>query len=154
MSDEKLLDRIKKLYALNHSTHHLLHQYITKTTNYPLSPPQYWLLRLLKDNGTCTPTDVAQTMGVTSGAVTSLADRLYKQDLINRERSKKDRRVVELSLTTKGEEVIVNINRERLSQLIEVCSRLSEEDISNTIYVYSKVKNILEELLSEGQRGE
>lgn len=154
MSDEKLLESIKKLYELSHSTHHLLHQYISKSTKYPLSPPQFWLLRLLEKHGTCTPSDVAQTMGVTSGAVTSLADRLYKQELITRERSKKDRRVVELSLTTKGKEIIELLSQERLSQLSEVCSRLSEEDISNTIHFYSKINNILEELLSEEQRGE
>lgn len=154
MADENFLEQTRKLYDLNHSINHLLHQYITKNTNISLSPAQCWFLRLLKKNGTCTPSDVAQIMGVTSGAITSLADRLYKQELINRERSKRDRRVVELSLTSKGKEMILELEQELLKHLTEIWSRLSDEDIKITSYIFTKVKNILEELLSEGQRSE
>lgn len=154
MTDEKILERASQIYELNHTTSHLIYQYITKTTKYPLSPSQRWLLWLLKEHGTRTPSDVAQVMGVTSGAVTSLADRLCKQNLINRERSKKDRRVVELSLTPKGEEMIEAIQQEILTRLAEICSKLTEDDIQNAKHIFTKVKTILEELLSEGQRRE
>lgn len=54
------------------------------------------------DNKDATPTDVARTLMVTLGTVTTSLNNLERKGYIERVRSTKDRRVVHLYLTKKG----------------------------------------------------
>ncbi|SDV47618.1 MarR family winged helix-turn-helix transcriptional regulator [Chitinasiproducens palmae] len=69
-----------------------------------LSGKQAIALKLIH-SGRCTAAEIAREYGLEASAVTRLLDRLEDGGLVTRERSVADRRVVELSLTVKGEEV-------------------------------------------------
>ncbi|HUV39423.1 MAG TPA: MarR family transcriptional regulator [Planctomycetota bacterium] len=50
--------------------------------------------------------ELSSALGVTMGAATNLVDRLLASELVERERGKKDRRVVRVKLTDTGREAL------------------------------------------------
>ncbi|WP_226035205.1 MarR family winged helix-turn-helix transcriptional regulator [Aquibacillus saliphilus] len=58
---------------------------------------------------------------VTSGASTGIADKLESLDLIERQRSKVDRRVVTVVLSKKGENLVQDKKKNMLSYINTFC---------------------------------
>ena len=73
-----------------------------KVAEYDLTAPQFGVLEALYHVGPLSLGDLAEKLLVTGGNVTYVMDRLEAQDLVSRERSGDDRRVVRAHLTTKG----------------------------------------------------
>jgi DNA-binding MarR family transcriptional regulator len=66
----------------------------------------HWVtLMCLRDGLASTCADISRHMNHDSGATTRLVDQLEKRGLVERTRSKTDRRVVHLSLTAEGKAV-------------------------------------------------
>lgn len=139
-------NKLEEFVSLNESLHRLMQGYLTKNLNTNLSLPQMFLLDILRKNGTCTPSSIAQIMGVTSGAITSLADRLHKQGLITRERSESDRRVVMITLTDSGLELMKKVQRQTFDHLAIIFSKLPEGDIDNLISIYYRLHNVIKSM--------
>jgi DNA-binding MarR family transcriptional regulator len=68
-------------------------------------------------DGTMTLSDLAREMLLRSNGAVQLADRLAAQGLVCRTRSESDRRSVRVSLTAKGEAVLVRLAMLHLDQL-------------------------------------
>jgi DNA-binding MarR family transcriptional regulator len=66
---------------------------------------QAWILHLIASGRCRNPSDIAQECEIDLGAVTRLLDRVEKRGLLQRMRSTKDRRVVQLELTEQGTSV-------------------------------------------------
>ncbi|HSD07438.1 MarR family transcriptional regulator [Flavobacterium sp.] len=64
--------------------------------------PQYLALLTLWENGTQTVNQIGEKLLLDSGTLTPLLKRLEQKELLNRNRSASDERVVEISLTEKG----------------------------------------------------
>ena len=73
-----------------------------------LTAPQLVVLHALKSDGEMSPSHLAKTVSLSQATVTSIVDRLVKADLVVRNKSDQDRRVVMLGLTPKGLEMTVN----------------------------------------------
>jgi len=71
-------------------------------TPFKLRPVEFTILVLLRDNGSATPKQLAQTLGVSPPNVTVLIDRLVERDLLQRQRSDTDGRALNLRLTDRG----------------------------------------------------
>ncbi len=67
---------------------------------------EWVLLRNLYDNPGLPPSELADRLGVTRGAVTKLADKLIVRSLIERTSSPGDGRAQSLSLTAKGRALV------------------------------------------------
>ncbi len=70
-----------------------------------LSMPQYCLLGILTPEGV-SMTTVAKALRCTSAAVTGLVDRMERGGFIRRTPAKSDRRVLLLTTTAKGQQVL------------------------------------------------
>ncbi|MEG6615510.1 MarR family transcriptional regulator [Peptococcaceae bacterium 1198_IL3148] len=138
--------KIKEFIGLNESLHRLFQNYMTKRLNSTLSLPQMFLLHILLQQGPCTPSHIAQLMGVTSGAITSLADRLHKQNLITRERSESDRRVVMITLSDEGRQLYNKLESESVEHLTALFNKLPAEDVDNLINILYKIYDIISSL--------
>jgi len=77
-----------------------------KVAEYDLTAPQFGVLEALYHLGPLSLGELAEKLLVTGGNVTYVMDRLESQDLVARERSGDDRRVVRAHLTTKGRATI------------------------------------------------
>ncbi|MGN8048215.1 MarR family winged helix-turn-helix transcriptional regulator [Curtobacterium sp. 22159] len=68
-------------------------------------------LVLISDTGYSTPTEVAGYLGLTSGAVTNMIDRMTAADLVERAPNPNDRRGSLLRLRPEGETVVADYRR-------------------------------------------
>jgi len=67
---------------------------------------QLWVLAELRRNPGMRVTELARAMAVHQTTASNLIERLVREKLIKRERSDADQRVVNLSLTAKGSEIV------------------------------------------------
>jgi MarR family transcriptional regulator, organic hydroperoxide resistance regulator len=93
-----------------------------------LTQNQIMLLVQLRLIGRLSITDVAERFIVTPGAASSMCDKLEEQELIERVRTKEDRRVVYIQLTAQGEERILHMfggfTAEELTKLSDVLQQI------------------------------
>lgn len=107
------------------------------------------LLKKLWHGGPSTVSDIADAMGVTMAAVSSLTDRLVKGGLITRERSDLDRRVVMISLTPAGRDEIakhMESNRKKISLVFE---EMGVEKVKLLLEAITYIKAGLENCLQD-----
>jgi len=64
--------------------------------------PQYLVLLVLWEFGECTVKELGEKLYLDSGTLTPLLKRMQEANLVTRDRSKKDERVVVIRLTEKG----------------------------------------------------
>jgi DNA-binding MarR family transcriptional regulator len=111
----------------------------SKKTMCGMNYTQFKLLFTLHTSGTHKVSDIADILGLTSGAITGIADKLVAEDWISRERASNDRRVVYIALTAKGQEMVDEIlesQKETFSSLFNV---LPEEDIQHLRRIFSEL---------------
>ncbi len=113
-------------------------------TEYNLSFPQFKMLHLLKRTGPQRVSHLAETLGLTSAAITGLTDRLLIEGYVERERAVKDRRVVFITITDKGTKLIQQIteNHEESTQTIFIS--LDDEDIKHLKRIFTAMLDNLE----------
>ncbi|AHN23831.1 MarR family transcriptional regulator [Lysinibacillus sphaericus] len=95
-----------------------------------LSQNQLILLLQLKINGGMKATEIADFFSVTPGAVTSMCDKLEKLNFVQRVRESEDRRVVNMKLTTEGEqkvqEIFLKLPQEKLTEIANVLTDVNQ----------------------------
>ncbi|MFD1426392.1 MarR family winged helix-turn-helix transcriptional regulator [Kroppenstedtia sanguinis] len=96
---------------------------------FPITPPQFTALLLLNDEGDMTIGDLSQKMYLACSTMTDLVDRMEKNELVDRIRDNRDRRVVRIQLLQKGKEIIQDVMEARRSYLSQVLSGFSEEEV-------------------------
>jgi DNA-binding MarR family transcriptional regulator len=93
-----------------------------------LTPREVNLLILLGDRGELIMTELAAAIDVPLSTATRLADRLYKKELIHRERSDRDRRVVVVQASEKGRLLHETFKRQHLDASFKMLAILTEEE--------------------------
>lgn len=68
-----------------------------------LSGPQLLLMKAIGEGGRISAGQLARTVNLSQGTVTTILDRLEKKELIQRERSPEDKRRIFVSLSSEGE---------------------------------------------------
>jgi DNA-binding MarR family transcriptional regulator len=88
----------------------LMHRVIDqKACPLGLTANQWRPLLLIRHRGIDTPAEIARAMGVDTGAITRMLDRLEAKGFLRRERVSEDRRVVKIVLTDQGSEAATRI---------------------------------------------
>ncbi|MCD1260309.1 MarR family transcriptional regulator [Paenibacillus athensensis] len=106
-----------------------------------LTEGQLHVLELLEANDRMKPSDLIEYLATTPAAVTTLLDRMEKNDLIARERDEKDRRIVWVNVTDKGKAECERGVRIREELLHSYLSRVSAHNQKVLIYLLGKVAN-------------
>jgi len=71
-----------------------------------LTAAQFRVLQLVAETGETTAKQIAVRMGITQATVTSLVDKLVSHDLVTREKSEHDRRMIDIRITEAGRDVL------------------------------------------------
>jgi len=90
---------------------------------YGVTAKQFKVLIILAQFGIDTPAEVARYLGLDSGSITRMLDRLEHKALIERQRSESDRRQVRLVLTREGQclaDRLPHIGAEAMNELVGV----------------------------------
>ena len=77
--------------------------------HFPITPPQFEALHLLKDFGDMTVGELSSKMFLAFSTITDLIDRMEANQLVERVRNPNDRRVVRIHLKEKGREIIKEV---------------------------------------------
>ena len=71
-----------------------------------LTAAQLRVLQIVVEKGHCTATEISKRMRISQATVTSLVDKLVRQEMVSRERSQTDRRQTNIVATAKGRQAI------------------------------------------------
>jgi len=113
--------------------------------NTVLTPPQFGLLWCLNCAKKLTMTELAEKLDLSHGAATGLVDRLEKLDLIERQRSEDDRRVVSVVLSGQGLQLIERVNAKRHAILRNILKDLTPQERQTIL----KIDQILKDKLNQ-----
>ncbi|ALS27066.1 MarR family transcriptional regulator [Paenibacillus cisolokensis] len=102
------------------------------------------LLLLLAEGGPQKVTAIAETLNITNGAVTGVADRLIELGLVKRERGEADRRVVLLDITDAGRELVSFIYKKRIQLMNRLFRDMSIEEMTELIGFFERMVRNLE----------
>lgn len=108
--------------------------------------PQFLGLSFLHHNPGSPVKAFAATLGLQLSSASGLIDRMVRNGLIRRERSKTDRRVVLLTLKSKGERMVDEILEQKKQSVAEIFAPLSAEERTTYLELMQKVVGNLDEL--------
>lgn len=108
-----------------------------------ITDTQYIVLRSLR-KGSCNTSYLAQVLGVTLSAVTALVNRLYKMELVERERKEVDRRQVWISITVRGLKVLKDVEDKRYLLMAVYLSRLPDSEREEALQMLKRMIALFE----------
>jgi len=88
---------------------------------------------MLEKHGEQKVSELSLKMGLSDSTVSGILDRLEQKDIIKRERTKNDRRVVKISLTGKSKELCNDFRKKREEFFTQLLKSLSEQEIKDII---------------------
>ena len=95
-------------------------------------------------------TDIAQWIERSTNSVTMIVDRMVKAGLLRRVRDRSDRRVVNVFITSKGEDALKPANIATMEFFRQVMSPLSHEDAHTFVGLFTMINYKMLELLNPG----
>jgi DNA-binding MarR family transcriptional regulator len=90
-------------------SNHVSHAFAAKLADKEVTVAEWSLMRALYGKEPTSPSQLADEMGLTRGAITKLADRLIAKSLIRREPSANDGRAQTLALTDRGSALVPDL---------------------------------------------
>jgi len=104
-----------------------------------LTLPQMHTLEILGSNGDLRMTELAGKMGITTGSLTVLVDRLERGGFVVRKPHEKDRRSIRVRLTPEGERLFVEHHtlHDQLTQ--EILCVLTPEEAAQFVSMLQKI---------------
>lgn len=115
-------------YWLRQVSNHVSRSFARKLLAKEVTVAEWALLRVLHGRNPAIPSQVADDMGLTRGAITKLADRLAAKGLLAREPSPGDARSHRLRLTPRGAAFVPELARLADRNEVECFAGLPEAD--------------------------
>jgi DNA-binding MarR family transcriptional regulator len=105
--------------------------------------PQFLVLNFLHQSGESKMTELAKFMKVTTAAMTGIVDRLVREKYAVRHYDPKDRRIIKIKLTTKGDNLVDKANQQRRDMIIRVFGRISSGERQDYLRILTHIYEIL-----------
>ncbi|MBX3437242.1 MAG: MarR family transcriptional regulator [Planctomycetaceae bacterium] len=93
-------------YWLRYVSNHVSHAFAKKVEAQDVTVAEWVLLRQMFDTGAANPSQLAEAIGMTRGAVSKLVERLCQKKLAMRSASEGDRRYQTVELTVSGRRLV------------------------------------------------
>ena len=107
--------------------------------DYGVTAAQFKVLIIVAQYGVDTPAELCRYLGLDSGSMTRMLDRLEQKDLIARSRCPEDRRQVRVELTEEGQKLadrLPHIGAEAMNELVGV---LAADELATLTAILTKV---------------
>lgn len=111
---------------------------------------QFWAIRTVSGLETASLGTVARYLGVSPPSVCANVDELEEAGLVRRQRSARDRRTVELSLTPAGRKVEARVWREIGRVMMDAGRGIDPNDVTAAVRLFREIARRLE---SDGPAG-
>jgi DNA-binding MarR family transcriptional regulator len=113
-----------------------------KVSHYGLTPTQFFLLIALYEENGILITALAKKVALDKSTLTSLLDRLERDDLIQRTAHPTDRRIIQIYLTPKAEAMRDDLLRIYSEVNGLFLSRLTSEELKNFEEILGKFERV------------
>ncbi len=113
--------------------------------NYDVTQHQLACLLALFDSGPLPQSKLAQTILVKPSTITGIIDRLEQKSLVVRERSARDRRIVNIQMTSAGNELVKKAPPPIQKSIINGLKSLSERENLEVVKSLEKLVAMLDE---------
>jgi DNA-binding MarR family transcriptional regulator len=110
-----------------------------------LTGPQLTVIKMLEQIGELSLSELSERLRAQNSTVTGIIDRMERESLVVRERSKEDRRVVYIRLTTKGRRIAEEIPVEPMEIFRRALESLSASDVRDLVRILGKVARRVQE---------
>lgn len=104
---------------------------------------QFMVLEELHNRVESKMTDLANSMNVTTAAMTGIVDRLVRDSYVARILDPNDRRIIRVKLTEKGNAFLQKINEKRSQTIIKIFGKISDADRAAYLNILTRIHNIL-----------
>jgi DNA-binding MarR family transcriptional regulator len=112
-----------------------------------LTSPQLTVIKVLETFGDVSLSELSERIRAQNSTVTGIIDRMEREGLVKRERSKEDRRVVHIRLTTKGAGLARDIPVEPMEILRRAILSLSQAEGRELVKISTKLAKRVRELV-------
>lgn len=125
-----------------------------------LTGPQLTVVKLLESIEDLSLSELSERIRAQNSTVTGIIDRMEREGLVVRERSKEDRRVVHIKLTEKGERIAKEIPVEPMEIFRGALSSLSPSETRELLKISTKLAKRVQEIVgptlekAEKERGD
>ncbi|AUX40887.1 MarR family transcriptional regulator [Sorangium cellulosum] len=120
-------------------------------SGFGLTGPQLTILKLLESFQDLSLSTLSERIRAQNSTVTGIVDRMEREGLVRRERSKSDRRVVHIRLSDKGARLAREIQVEPMEIFRGALLSLSPTDLRDLLRILTKLQKQV--LLRVGQGG-
>ncbi|MDB4941572.1 MAG: Transcriptional regulator, MarR family [Labilithrix sp.] len=104
-----------------------------------LTGPQLTVVKLLEQVGELSLSELSERIRAQNSTVTGIIDRMEREGLVVRERSKEDRRVVHIKLTPKGASIARDIPLEPMEIVKGALASLSAQEMRDLVRLLTKL---------------
>ncbi|MCM3162978.1 MarR family winged helix-turn-helix transcriptional regulator [Metabacillus litoralis] len=104
-----------------------------------MSRNEFFILKTLYELGPKKSSDLSKILNVSASHITAVTDSLIEKNWIERVRSVKDRRIVDIHLTEDGKSILEQYEKKKTDFLLEKFNDFSDEDIANFIILFKKL---------------
>ncbi len=136
---------LKELDKITYELSKKIFAEVTCGIEIPITSTQLYMLYYIRAADECKVTDIANYLGVTLGAVTSLVDRLCEFGFVERKRNENDRRQVIIKLNKGGEDFLKKVDLNRKKIFAQYLEGMDQEEVS---YFNSVVKRVITKILN------
>ena len=104
-----------------------------------LTGPQLTVVKMLEQIGDLSLSELSERIRAQNSTVTGIIDRMERENLVTRERSKEDRRVVYIRLTAKGRRLAEEIPIEPMEIFRSALESLTASEVRELVKILGKV---------------
>ncbi len=113
----------------------------TVSSHFGITGPQLWVLKTIYQNGSLSLGDLSRRMFINPSTITGVVDRLEKKKYVLRVRNEKDRRVVKVRLTPKGNRLVRRSPNPIQGKMVYGLKRLKKDELFS---IYQSVEKLVE----------
>ncbi|APH04710.1 MarR family winged helix-turn-helix transcriptional regulator [Bacillus weihaiensis] len=135
-------DRQDKMYEMEALMRHVykkLRQEMNTVYENELSRNEFFILKTLFETGSKKASDLSKLLNVSASHITAVTDVLIEKEWIERVRSDKDRRIVDIHLTEEGKKTLELFEKKKTNFLLNKFENLNDEEIESFIQVLKKL---------------
>ena len=112
-----------------------------------LTGPQLTVVKILEQIGDLSLSELSERIRAQNSTVTGIIDRMEREGLVTRERSKEDRRVVHIRLTPKGHTLAGEIPVEPMEIFKGALESLSAQEMRDLMRIMTKVAKRVKQIV-------
>ncbi|MBS1958134.1 MAG: MarR family transcriptional regulator [Bdellovibrionales bacterium] len=137
------IEAIKALFKLANDLEKVMEHHYQKRFNFSRARYLVMMVLLHCQEKRLQPKDIAKSLNVTPGNMTSLIDALLRDELVEKKSDEKDRRQVWIALTPKGKQFLKKMFPENFKRLAKFMSVISKEEVYQLIHIAGKLQGSL-----------